>query len=249
MQRYFLELAYLGTDFFGWQIQPNDRTVQEEIERVLEQLYQNSIRLTGCGRTDTGVHASQYFAHFDADTRFPEEKLLHKLNTMLTRDIAILKCFKVDKNLHARFDANKRSYTYFLNQEKDPFKAKLSWHKKLDLDLGKMNEAAKLCLGKQDFECFSKVHTEVNNFICEIFAIHWVFEKNQYVFYVTANRFLRNMVRAMVGTFIEVGLGKISIADFKRILESKNRSNAGMSVPAHGLFLSEVTYKDLPADE
>ncbi|MCH2232896.1 MAG: tRNA pseudouridine(38-40) synthase TruA [Crocinitomicaceae bacterium] len=246
MQRYFLELAYDGTNFFGWQVQPNQRTVQAEIETALSKLYSNEkVGVTGCGRTDTGVHASQYFLHFDAIERYGVEDLKHKLNGMLPTDIAVYRVIPIEKEIHARFDADKRTYTYYISQEKNPFTIKNSWYKRLNLDLNKMNEASKMCIGKKDFECFSKVHTEVNNFLCEVFECEWRFENNQYIFKVSANRFLRNMVRAMVGTFIEVGLGKINLEQFDKILKSKDRSEAGSSVPAQGLFLSEVKYDGL----
>ena len=246
MQRYFLELAYDGSNFFGWQVQPNQRTVQAEIESALSKLYSNeNIGVVGCGRTDTGVHASQYYLHFDAIVKFAEDDLVHKLNGMLPKDIAISRALLVSNDLHARFDADKRTYTYYISQKKNPFNINTSWYKRLDLDIKAMNEAAQKCLGKKDFECFSKVHTEVNNFICEVFECEWKYENAQYIFKVTANRFLRNMVRAMVGTFIDVGLGRINLDEFEGILDSKNRSNAGTSVPAQGLFLSEVKYNGL----
>lgn len=245
MQRHFLKLSYKGTNFFGWQIQPNQITIQEEIEKCLHQLYQSTtIQIIGCGRTDTGVHAKNYFAHFDAIRKFEANELRHKLNTMLHKDIAVQAVFFTDSNTHARFDAIKRTYKYQIHTEKDPFIYETSWLYKMELDVTLMNNACKLLLNHSDFECFSKVKTQVNNFNCTIYSAYWIKEKNQYRFEISANRFLRNMVRAIVGTLILVGQGKLGLEEFQKILDSNDRSQAGKSVPAEGLSLIKIEYNN-----
>lgn len=243
MGRIFIKLAYKGTNFFGWQIQPNEPTIQAEIERVLTQLNgNNEIKITGCGRTDTGVHASDYYAHTNIPFEISNEKLKFKLNSMLSKDIVIHDIIKVPDESHARFDAEKRTYHYFIHLAKDPFIQEISWERHGELDLSLMNEACKALLMHEDFECFSKVKTEVNNFNCNVTNAAWVKSDKGYIFTITANRFLRNMVRAIVGTMVEIGEGKISKDDFQKILDSNNRSEAGQSVPARGLFLAKIEY-------
>lgn len=243
MQRYFMHLSYKGTNYFGWQVQPNQISVQEEIEAALTALNSNQkIGITGCGRTDTGVHASKYYAHFDFSTELSTDDLTYKLNTMLPRDIAIHKIYKVGNEAHARFDATSRTYHYFIHFLKDPFLDEISLQHNRQLDIEIMNKAGLMLKNHQDFECFSKVKTDVSNFNCEVSNAVWIPSEKGIIFSITANRFLRNMVRAIVGTMLEVGEAKISLDDFQKILNSKNRSEAGLSVPAKGLFLADIQY-------
>ena len=240
--RYFIELSYNGTNYHGWQIQPDAVSVQEKINSALSTIYQTEIEVIGAGRTDTGVHASQMFAHFDVDEEV-DENLAFKLNSILPNDIFIKNIVKVDNEKHARFDALERSYEYRIWLGRNPFLLDFSWQihsQKPDVKL--MNEAAKLLLKYEDFESFSKVKTDVYTFNCKVTQAFWKQENELLIFYISANRFLRNMVRAIVGTLLDVGLGKITVDDFKNIIESKNRSNAGLSVPAKGLFLTQIKY-------
>ena len=240
--RYFIELSYNGKNYNGWQIQPDAISVQEKINNALSTVYQKDIQIVGAGRTDTGVHASQMFAHFDID-KLIDDNLEFKLNSILPNDIFIKAIFLVDDEKHARFDALSRSYEYKIWLGRNPFLLDFSWQihsQKPNVTL--MNEAAKLLLDYEDFESFSKVKTNVHTFNCNVTEAFWVQKDNQLTFHISANRFLRNMVRAIVGTLLDVGLDKISISDFKNIIESKNRSNAGLSVPAKGLFLTQIKY-------
>lgn len=241
--RYFIHLAYKGTRYFGWQIQHGQISVQEEIERALTQLNSNQkIEITGCGRTDTGVHATDYYAHFDSEKELDTAQTRYKLNLMLPADIAIKTIFEVNQNLHARFSAISRSYEYRIHTVKDPFIADTSWYFTVKPDLEKIQEACRIIAAHTDFECFSKVQTDVTNFNCTIHQIDWIQTENGYLLRISANRFLRNMVRAIAGTLLDVGTGKISPEDLHTILASKNRSNAGTSVPAQGLTLTRVDY-------
>ena len=240
--RYFIELSYHGKNYHGWQIQPDAVSVQEKINEALSTIYQKKIEVVGAGRTDTGVHAKQMFAHFDIDDSL-KKQLVFKLNSLLPNDIAIKKIFKVDDEKHARFDAVSRSYEYKIWLGRNPFLLDFTWQihsQKPNIDV--MNEAAKLLLEYKDFQCFSKVKTDVYTYNCDITEAIWKQNEEELTFYISANRFLRNMVRAIVGTLLDVGLAKISIADFRKIIESKNRSNAGLSVPAKGVFLTKITY-------
>ena len=240
--RYFIELSYNGKNYHGWQIQPDAISVQEKINNALSTVYQKDIQIVGAGRTDTGVHASQMFAHFDID-KLVDDNLEFKLNSILPNDIFIKAIFLVDDEKHARFDALSRSYEYKIWLGRNPFLLDFSWQihsQKPNVTL--MNEAAKLLLDHEDFESFSKVKTNVHTFNCNVTEAFWVQKDNQLTFHISANRFLRNMVRSIVGTLLDVGLDKISISDFKNIIESKNRSNAGLSVPAKGLFLTQIKY-------
>lgn len=241
--RYFIHLAYNGTPYHGWQIQPNATSVQETLNKAFSVLLQSEINLMGAGRTDTGVHAKEMYAHFDFEASIDIPNLVHKLNSFLPKDIVIYDVIPVNDDAHTRFDATKRTYEYHIHQFKNPFLDELSWyyHQPLDIDL--MNEAAKLLFNYTDFECFSKVNTDVNTFDCTIFEAHWKRgENDQLVFTISANRFLRNMVRSIVGTLVNIGLHKITIEDFAQIIESKSRDKAGFSVPAHGLYLTQITY-------
>lgn len=242
-QRYFIHLAYKGSRYFGWQIQPSHPSVQQEIETALTKLNSNKkIEIIGCGRTDTGVHAENYFAHFDSEKLLDTDQLKFKLNQILPEDIAIKSVFLVAPEWHARYSAISRTYHYRLHHEKNPFLAETSWQFRQQLDLSKINQACNLIKNHEDFECFSKVNTDVGHFNCTIHHVQWKKTEQGYLFEVSANRFLRNMVRAMTGTLIDVGLSKISLKDVEHILNSKNRSLAGTSVPAHGLTLMDIKY-------
>ena len=240
--RYFIELSYKGTNYHGWQIQPDASSVQEEITKALATILQEKILLVGAGRTDAGVHASQMFAHVDTVKKLTDD-YVHKLNAILPNDIVIKSIKEVSDETHARFDAVSRTYEYKILLGRDPFLLETTWqlHQK-NLQIEKMNEAANLLFKYEDFESFSKVKTDVNTFNCTIMKAVWTLEDKHLIFHIKANRFLRNMVRAIVGTLIEVGLGKKTVEDFRKIIESKKRSEAGLSVPAKGLFLTKVCY-------
>lgn len=244
--RYFIHLAYNGANYFGWQLQPDAPSVQETLESCISLLlHQPRISITGCGRTDTKVNASCFYAHFDSQQDFSTEQcqlLSDKLNSFLPKDIVIFKIFRVNDDAHARFDADSRTYQYFISLKKNPFNfsQRMFCYRKLDIE--KMNEAAALLLVNEDFTSFSKVHTQVNNFICHISYAQWQQQGDDLIFTITANRFLRNMVRAIVGTLIEVGLGKLSPDDFQNIIDQKDRCKARTSAPACALFLTDVKY-------
>lgn len=241
--RYFLKLSYKGTAYHGWQIQPNAQSVQEVLQNALQTVLRSEISVVAAGRTDTGVHAKLMYAHFDIQTLpYQADVCVFKLNSLLPKDIAILDILTVADDAHARFDAKKRTYEYHINQEKNPFDTEGSWYFRHSLDLELMNKAAEILLQKSDFESFSKVHTEVNNFRCDISYAHWERQDHKLIFTISADRFLRNMVRAIVGTLINVGTHKISLEEFELIIDRKNRSEAGFSVPAHGLYLTAVEY-------
>ena len=239
----FFEIAYDGTGYCGWQIQPNAPTVQGSIEDALSKLNGNKpIGIVGCGRTDTGVHAKEMFAHFDYAPTLEIDSVLHKLNSYLPKDIVIYDIIPVHNEAHARFDAKKRTYNYYITSVKDVFSQEECWYYHQNLDVELMNQAAKILLNHTDFQCFSKVNTDVNTFNCTISEAHWTQENNQLIFTISADRFLRNMVRAIVGTLINVGLHKITLSEFNSIIENKNRNEAGFSVPAQGLFLTKIDY-------
>lgn len=244
MQRYFIELSYNGRDFHGWQIQPNAITVQEVIESCLSKLYSNTpIKVVGCGRTDSGVHAKHYVLHLHLEKIDDEERFVFKLNRMLPSSIAIHSIHKVDSEIHARFSATARTYRYYLHQQKDAFRNDQSWFFPNKLDFDAMNEAANLLLGEQDFTSLSKLHTDVHTNICTVTVAKWYIEdESKAYFEISANRFLRNMVRATVGTLLDVGMGKESPDSIRRILDAKDRQAASVSVPAHGLFLWAISY-------
>lgn len=241
--RFFIQLSYNGTNYHGWQIQPNAISVQETLTKALSVvLNKKDIEIMGAGRTDTGVHASQMFAHFDYENEIDSKTIVHKLNSFLPKDIAVSDIILVQENAHARFDAKLRTYEYKINLTKNVFLDELSWYYNKDLNIEAMNKAATLLMEHIDFQCFSKVHTDVNTFNCKITQAFWKEENNQLIFTISADRFLRNMVRSIVGTLVYVGLGKISKADFQTIIESKDRNKAGFSVPACGLYLTEIKY-------
>ncbi|MDP2336441.1 MAG: tRNA pseudouridine(38-40) synthase TruA [Bacteroidota bacterium] len=244
-QRYFIELAYKGTNFHGWQIQPNAVSVQECLDKALSVLTRETIAVTGAGRTDTGVHASYFVAHFDSSKlNLDHPDFVHKLNSFLGKNIVIFRVSKVNSEAHARFDAVSRTYQYHINLKKDPFSLETSWYFFRQPDLVKMNEASRILFEYNDFTSFSKLHTEVKTNNCKIYCAEWVQKGSDIVFTVKADRFLRNMVRALVGTILEVGVGKISLDEFRAIIEQKDRGAAGLSVPAHGLFLTDIEYPE-----
>jgi tRNA pseudouridine38-40 synthase len=240
--RYFIKFSYNGTQYHGWQSQPNAISVQETLNKAMSVILNSEIELMGAGRTDTGVHAKMMFAHFDFDASFDSKSIVHKLNSFLPKDIAVFDIMLVNQDAHARFDAKKRTYQYHIHTFKNVFLQEQSWYCPQALDLELMNTAATELLKFTDFQCFSKVNTEVNTFNCKIEEAFWVKENETLIFTISADRFLRNMVRAIVGTLLNVGLKKITIDDFIKIIESKNRSEAGFSVPAHGLYLTNIEY-------
>lgn len=244
MQRYFIELSYNGSGYHGWQIQPNALSVQEEIESKLSRLYSNApIKVVGCGRTDTGVHAHHYILHVDLPIISDTQRFCVKLNRMLPSSIAIESAYPVSEDQHARFSATARTYRYFIHSKKDPFRSESSWYLNQTLDVAKMNEAAKFLIGKQDFTSLSKLHTDAKTNICDVRVAEWIqLDENALYFEITADRFLRNMVRATVGTLVDIGLGKLEPSDLPKILAAMDRQAASMSVPAHGLYLWKIEY-------
>jgi tRNA pseudouridine38-40 synthase len=243
--RYFIELAYKGTNYHGWQYQPDASSVQEILNKALSLILKKEIDIVGAGRTDTGVHAKKMYAHFDYETEIDSKALTRKLNSFLPKDIVIFNILKVADESHARFDATKRTYEYHIHTFKDAFENDGSWLHQLPLDLDKMNQACQILFKYKDFECFSKTHSDVRTFNCVIFEANWKQNGNKLVFTIAADRFLRNMVRAIVGTMINIGLGKTALVDFEKIIESKDRGQAGFSVPAHGLYLTQIEYEYL----
>lgn len=240
--RYFLDLAYKGTNYHGWQVQPNAITVQEVLNKVLSTLFREEIQTVGSGRTDTGVHAEQQIVHFDISKELDTARMVYKINAMLPNDLACKELFLVDDEKHARFDAKKRGYEYRIKLARDPFCLETTYQCPYELNIGPMNEAAKLLLGEQDFETFSKAHGASDHYRCDLYKAEWVLDGNDLIFTIEANRFLRGMVRAIVGTLLDVGRGKLMVKDFKEILEAKDRSKASGAAPARGLFLNKVEY-------
>ncbi|GGB65043.1 tRNA pseudouridine synthase A [Flavobacterium suaedae] len=240
--RYFIEFAYNGKNYCGWQYQPHSPSVQETLNKAISTLLRQEIDITGAGRTDTGVHAKQMYGHFDFEEEFTIDSLVHKLNSFLPKDIVIYRILPVEEDAHARFDATSRTYEYHITTYKDAFDFDGSWYNAKPLDVAKMNEAAKILFDYTDFKCFSKTNTDVKTYNCDVREAFWVQNGTKLIFTVTADRFLRNMVRAIVGTLVNVGLGKVSLDDFRTIIESRDRGNAGFSVPAHGLYLTKVIY-------
>ena len=241
--RYFIEFSYNGKNYHGWQLQPKAITVQGVLQNALTTILREEISVIGAGRTDSGVHALQMFAHFDTERELSDD-LVRKLNAFLPYDIAVHSICAVKPDAHARFDALKRTYQYHISIEKSPFRYDYSMPLTLPLNVDIMNEAAQILFDYTDFQCFSKTHTDVKTFNCKIYEAHWAIVGSELVFTITADRFLRNMVRAIVGTLINVGLQKLSLTGFEDIIISKSRSKAGASVPACGLFLTQVTYPE-----
>ena len=241
--RYFLEFSYRGTAYHGWQRQLNAHTVQQQMEDAMSILLAKQTALLAAGRTDTGVHAKQMYAHVDLELNAAEVKQLkHSLNKFLPNDIAITDIHPVKTEAHARFDAISRSYAYHLVQHKQPFVHEFAYSFTTPLNMEAMNTAAKLLLSQTNFKCFSRSKTDVKTFDCKVTEANWTQIDSEWIFHISANRFLRNMVRAIVGTLLDVGSGKLTLADFQTILESQDRTKAGSSAPAHGLFLMKVQY-------
>ncbi len=245
MQRYFIQLSYDGTAYHGWQIQPNGISVQETLEKALSVVAREIVAVTGAGRTDAGVHASFYVAHFEVEKEnLDNDKIIHNLNCLLPADIAIQNIYKVHSEAHARFDATSRTYKYYIVKAKDPFQRFYAAKEARVPDLARMNEAARKLFNYEDFTSFSKLGTDVKTNICKVDHAEWIDEGNRYVFTIRADRFLRNMVRAIVGTLLEVGFGKLTLDQFCKVIEAKDRNAAGASVPAKGLFLVDIGYPD-----
>lgn len=243
MMRYFIELAYNGSNYHGWQIQPGAPTIQEELNKALSTLLKARTEVIGAGRTDTGVHASFYVAHFDVEEELPDPgHMVYKLNRLLGKDIAVFRLYRVAPEMHARFSALSRTYKYYIDKGKNPFTYSLAWKVFPLPDIHLMNEACKILFEYTDFTSFSKLHTDVKTNNCIISEAYWEDTGKQLIFTIKANRFLRNMVRAIVGTMLEIGQGKSTIAGLRQIIESKNRCNAGISVPGHALFLTDIEY-------
>lgn len=245
MNRYFIYLGYNGKNFSGWQIQPNGLTVQQCLEEALGTLLRRPVPVVGAGRTDAGVHARLMVAHFDWDEPLADPAFLaEKLNRLLPKDIAVYRVVPVKPEAHARFDATSRTYKYYVTTRKDPFNYDLVYRMNGKLDFEAMNEACKVLFDYIDFTSFSKLHTDVKTNNCRIYQAGWKQEGDVWVFTVQADRFLRNMVRAIVGTLLEVGRGKLTIDGFRKVIEAKDRCKAGGSVPGHALFLVNVTYPE-----
>ena len=240
--RYFFEIAYHGANYNGWQTQHNGTAVQTVVEDVLSKIFRTTIVIQGSGRTDAGVHCEQQFFHADLEHEFDAGRIIQRLNSFLPRDIVIRSAAKVRGDASARFDAIARTYRYQITKVKNPFVQGLSWHYFKNVKIENMNEAAALLLGEHDFECFSKVKTEVNHFLCDITKATWIDGGDELVFRITSNRFLRGMVRAVVGTLLDVGTGKITKREFLSIIESRDRKKAGANVPPYGLYLESVKY-------
>jgi tRNA pseudouridine38-40 synthase len=247
MNRYFIEISYLGTHYHGWQLQPNATTVQMVLEDSLKMVTGSAVKTTGAGRTDTGVHARHFTAHFDSDHPVFEtaSHCVYKLNCILPADISVKDLYMVKPEAHARFSALSRTYEYRISRYKDPFDTELSWYFSRPLDLAAMNLAARKLMEYSDFTSFSKLHTDVKTNKCSIMEAIWREDGGKLVFTVKADRFLRNMVRAIVGTMIETGQGHLDLHGFTDVIEGKNRNLAGFSVPAHGLYLVDIVYPDL----
>ena len=242
--RYFLKIAYDGTDFHGWQRQPNASSIQQTLEEALSLILRNPTAIVGAGRTDTGVHASEMFAHFDASEIEDKDRFLRSLNRLIGKDISITDLIRTIPEAHARFDAISRSYRYNINLYKDPFSHRFSHEMSRMPDVDKMNKAASILLDVSDFTSFAKLHSDSKTNICKVTEAKWHADElnGKLYFTITADRFLRNMVRAVVGTLIDVGTGKISIEEFIDVINKKDRCEAGMSMPAKGLFLYKIVY-------
>ena len=244
MSRYFVTLSYDGTRYHGWQIQPNGVSVQERLQEALSTLLRESIAVTGAGRTDAGVHARKMVAHFDwKGDAIDGQQLAYKLNRLLPYDIAISKVEMVSEDMHARFSATSRMYRYYIHTTKDPFQRAYSCEIHYPLDFAKMNDAARILMTYEDFGAFCKSGADVKTTLCQVTKAEWVqTSPTTWYFEIRANRFLRNMVRAVVGTLIEVGRGRLSLDDFKKVIEGKQRSDAGESMPGNALFLEDIVY-------
>ena len=245
MNRYFIYLSYNGKQYNGWQTQPNGVTVQQTIEEALATLLREPVPIVGAGRTDAGVHARLMVAHFDREEPIADLKFMaEKLNRVLPKDIAIHRIVGVTPEAHARFDATSRTYKYYLATRKDPFLYDLAYRYPGHLDFEAMNAACPILFEYRDFTSFSKLHTDVKTNNCRIQQAHWEKEGDMWVFTITADRFLRNMVRAIVGTLLEIGRGRMTTDGLRRVIEAKDRCKAGVSVPGHALYLMDITYPD-----
>ncbi|GHC55718.1 tRNA pseudouridine(38-40) synthase TruA [Ulvibacter litoralis] len=242
--RYFIEISYKGTHYFGWQRQPDAISVQEVLEQALSTLLRKEVKVMGAGRTDAGVHAKQLYAHFDFDTIEDSSALVFRLNSFLPKDVSVKTIFQVAEDAHARFHACEREYEYIVTLGKDPFSEGFSHQLHHKPDVALMNTAAALLLEYKDFQCFSRSNTDVKTYFCIVKTAYWRLEDNQLIFTIAADRFLRNMVRAIVGTLLDVGFQKTTLDEFRTIIEGKNRVNAGASAPAKGLFLTKVLYPE-----
>ena len=241
--RRFIQLSYDGAAYHGWQKQPNARSVQQTLQETLSMLLQTDIEVVGAGRTDAGVSARMMVAHFETDKACDNEQLVYKLNKLLPHDIAVQRIWEVSDEMHARFSATSRTYHYYIHTRKDPFVRQYSWLVTFPLDFARMNEAASRLADFDDFTSFSKVNTDTKTNLCNVTEARWTQEgENTWRFTITANRFLRNMVRAIVGTLIEVGRGRMTVDEFCQVIEQRNRCSAGDSVPGHALFLVDVSY-------
>jgi tRNA pseudouridine38-40 synthase len=244
MTRYFIRLSFKGTHYHGWQVQPNARTVQEIINQDMSIILDEKIEVTGAGRTDTGVHATVFYAHFDSPKSDldKDSNLIFRINGKLPKDISIQEILKVRPDAHARFSALSRTYEYHITRKKDPFRTDFSHYIYGDLDFESMNRATALLTNVSDFTSFSKVDTDVKTNICKVLRADWHFDSDKMVFIITSDRFLRDMVRAIVGTMLDIGFGRITLDEFQAIIASKDRSAAGNSAPAKGLFLTDINY-------
>lgn len=240
--RYFLEISFDGSNYHGWQKQPKSQTIQQTIEDCMSILLKEKINIVGAGRTDSGVHAKEMIAHFDYYNKLELINFTHKLDSFLPHDISVNKIFQVNDKSHARFSAKSRQYEYKISQKKNPLLYKRVFQLKNHLDINLMNKASKILCEHRDFESFSKTNSDVKTFNCNVMNARWQSNNGVLIFSIKADRFLRNMVRAVVGTLIEVGIGKITIDDFETIILKKNRKFAGYSVPAYGLYLCKIEY-------
>lgn len=242
--RYFIFLSYDGSSYHGWQVQPGKITVQNKLEEALSVILQENIKATGAGRTDTGVHARLFVAHFDSEKEdlARNSNIVFRLNTYLPDDIAVSNMLAVHNKAHARYDATSRTYSYYISLRKDPFNQKFTWYRYGSLDINAMNQASAYLMKYDDFTSFSRSHTQVKTNICKIYEACWISDSNKMVFTIRANRFLRNMVRSIVGTMVEIGTGRMPPGEIEKIIMAKDRSAAGVSAPAEGLFLEYIEY-------
>lgn len=247
-RRYFIKMAYNGKNYHGWQVQPNAESIQGMMNHAIGLILREEVNLVGAGRTDTGVHASEFFAHFETTQNLgDDEELSHlafKLNNFLPKDIAVYRIFPVGPKVHARFDATARTYKYYISRIKNPFHYDTSYYFYGELNMERMNEAARILFSYKDFTSFSKTNTQNNNNLCDLYDAKWEEENDTLVFTIRANRFLRNMVRSIVGTLLDIGQGKLEVLELHRVIQQQNRSSAGFSAPARGLFLHKIEYPD-----
>jgi tRNA pseudouridine38-40 synthase len=244
MQRYFIELAYKGTNYHGWQIQPNGITVQEEVDYRLKILLGDELKSIGCGRTDTGVHASKFIAHFDTRVSFDPQLTVLKLNKFLPKDIVIHKIYEVPPHAHARFSAIERTYLYRLHTSPNPFINDTSayWQKKIDRNL--LLEATERLIQYKNFSALSKINSDYKNYLCDVYSARWIFKKNSIFFFISANRFLRGMVRIVVSTLLDIAAGNLSLTEFNKMMEEENRRKASSAAIPNGLFLYDIKYRN-----